>query len=115
MTILSALPKTARWMKLTTVIGSQTITHSLCAEASSRISNTWLPFWLLALSFPSDSLGLTIWDGGGRTLVSNESWDALPLSISSRPSVLGVIDSGLNVSTISSSSHGKFHSSSRSR
>jgi hypothetical protein len=50
-----------------------------------------------------------------RTLVSKVSWDALPLSISNRPSVLGVIDSGLNVSTISSSSHGKFHSSSRRR
>jgi hypothetical protein len=37
-----------------------------------------------------------------RTLVSNVSWDALPLSISSRPSVLGVIDSGLKVSNISS-------------
>lgn len=50
-----------------------------------------------------------------RTLVSKVSWDALPLSMSSRPSVLGVIDSGLNVSTISSSSHGKFHSPSRRR
>jgi hypothetical protein len=34
--------------------------------------------------------------------VSNVSRDALPLSISSRPSVLGVIDSGLKVSIISS-------------
>ena len=39
---------------------------------------------------------------GIRTLVSKVSWDALPLSISNRPSVLGVIDSGLNVSIISS-------------
>jgi hypothetical protein len=36
------------------------------------------------------------------TLVSKVSWDALPLSISSRPSVLGVMDSGLKVSIISS-------------
>jgi hypothetical protein len=49
MTILSALPVPG-WEKLTTVIGSQTITHSLCAEASSRISNTWLPFCIISFS-----------------------------------------------------------------
>jgi hypothetical protein len=49
MTISSALP-VQRPEKRTTVIGSQTITHSLCAEASSRISKTWLPFYFISFS-----------------------------------------------------------------
>ena len=97
MTILLALPMEG-CDKLTTVIGSQTITHSLCAEASSRISKTWLPFYFVSFSLHC----YKIERDEGRTLVSNVSWEALPLSISNRPSVLGVIDSGLNVSIISS-------------